>query len=294
MPRVSSTQVTSCVSPLSFIISVLLLKSFCFPFSFSFQYIIFFSIIEFILVSIYHLLLPSSSPPPPPPTNNQSQINSFKMATVKAIPPGGTFIDTLDKSFVDVPVNKEKGQCNCNHRVSPSCRVSHYSLWYIPFLPHSTPSRTILAVTSRNSARDNLLHQQNQRLFKILVINELKTKKHTATEGLVWLVRGLDFTCIALSQNLATSTDELSVSFRNAYGETLKPHHSFMVKPIFSAAMSACPYRKDFYVKLGDDNSKVEAALRVWLSALENFDCHFEGIFGPKRGQVVGLEGSVG
>lgn len=30
------------------------------------------------------------------------------MATVKAIPPGGTFIDTLDKSFVDVPVNKEK------------------------------------------------------------------------------------------------------------------------------------------------------------------------------------------
>ncbi|KAA8571219.1 hypothetical protein EYC84_000554 [Monilinia fructicola] len=101
MPRVSSTQVTSCVSPLSFIISVLLLKSFCFPFSFSFQYIIFFSIIEFILVSIYHLLLPSSSPPPPPPTNNQSQINSFKMATVKAIPPGGTFIDTLDKSFVD-------------------------------------------------------------------------------------------------------------------------------------------------------------------------------------------------
>ncbi|KAB8298351.1 hypothetical protein EYC80_002075 [Monilinia laxa] len=34
--------------------------------------------------------------------------HSSKMATVKAIPPGGTFIDTLDKSFVDVPVNKEK------------------------------------------------------------------------------------------------------------------------------------------------------------------------------------------
>lgn len=30
------------------------------------------------------------------------------MATVKTIPPGQTFIDTLDKSFVDVPVNKEK------------------------------------------------------------------------------------------------------------------------------------------------------------------------------------------
>lgn len=42
-----------------------------------------------------------------------------------------------------------------------------------------------------------------------------------------------------------------------------------MVKPIFSAAMSACPYRKDFYVKLGADPEKVAAELKVWLAALE-------------------------
>lgn len=30
------------------------------------------------------------------------------MATVNAYPPGGTFFDTLKKSFVDVPVDKEK------------------------------------------------------------------------------------------------------------------------------------------------------------------------------------------
>lgn len=30
------------------------------------------------------------------------------MATVNAYPPGGTFLDTLKTSFVDVPVNKEK------------------------------------------------------------------------------------------------------------------------------------------------------------------------------------------
>jgi len=102
-----------------------------------------------------------------------------------------------------------------------------------------------------------------------LVINELKTKKHTATEGLVWLVRGLEFTAIALSQNLAKSSEELSSSFRDAYGSTLKPHHSFMVKPIFSAAMSACPYRKDFYIKLGEDPAKVEEQMKIWLAALE-------------------------
>lgn len=33
--------------------------------------------------------------------------------------------------------------------------------------------------------------------------------------------------------------------------------------------MSACPYRKDFYVKLGSDAEKVNADLRVYLAALD-------------------------
>lgn len=42
-----------------------------------------------------------------------------------------------------------------------------------------------------------------------------------------------------------------------------------MVKPIFSAAMSATPYRKDFYAKMGADMDKVAAEMRVWLASLE-------------------------
>jgi hypothetical protein len=42
-----------------------------------------------------------------------------------------------------------------------------------------------------------------------------------------------------------------------------------MVKPVFSAAMSATPYRKDFYEKLGDDQEQVKAKLETWLNALE-------------------------
>jgi len=41
------------------------------------------------------------------------------------------------------------------------------------------------------------------------------------------------------------------------------------VKPVFSAAMSATPYKKDFYAKMGDDQRKVNEALEKWLSALE-------------------------
>ena len=81
--------------------------------------------------------------------------------------------------------------------------------------------------------------------------------------------RGLDFTAQALKENLSKPNEELSTSFREAYGKTLKPHHSFVIKPIFSAAMSATPYRKQFYEKLGDDQSKVDDALKKWLTALE-------------------------
>jgi hypothetical protein len=80
---------------------------------------------------------------------------------------------------------------------------------------------------------------------------------------------GLDFTAQALRQNLDKPSEELSDSFRGAYGNTLKPHHSFIIKPIFSAAMSATPYRKDFYKKLGDDESAVTTKLGEWLAALE-------------------------
>lgn len=41
-----------------------------------------------------------------------------------------------------------------------------------------------------------------------------------------------------------------------------------MVKPIFSAAMSATPYKKDFYAKMGDE-AKAKAAMGKWLDALE-------------------------
>ena len=83
------------------------------------------------------------------------------------------------------------------------------------------------------------------------------------------LPSGLDFTAQALRHNTANPSKELADSFRDAYGNTLKPHHSFIVKPIFSAAMSATPYRKDFYTKLGSDEAKVQAQLEEWLKALE-------------------------
>ena len=37
----------------------------------------------------------------------------------------------------------------------------------------------------------------------------------------------------------------------------------------FQMALKACPYRKDFYAKLGDDLATVLQRLEAWLQALE-------------------------
>lgn len=92
-----------------------------------------------------------------------------------------------------------------------------------------------------------------------LMENEKGEKKRVATEGLLWLVRyvafvrglrdlrsisykllpsrGLKFTQVALKRNQANKQEELSESFTEAYGQTLKKHHSFVVKPIFSVSL---------------------------------------------------------
>ncbi|CAI6229446.1 unnamed protein product [Periconia digitata] len=177
-----------------------------------------------------------------------------------------TFFDTLKKSFVDVPVKDGDKISTTEFLEAAEGLLTLFDvLGSIAFNPvKSDMGGNIKKIRDRQLAAPAL-----SETLQDLVINELKEKKHVATEGLLWLTRGLDFTAQALRHNTTNSTKELADSFREAYGKTLKPHHSFLVKPIFSTAMSATPYRKDFYAKLGDDQAKVSAELEKWLSALE-------------------------
>ncbi|KAI9793255.1 MAG: hypothetical protein M1816_000676 [Peltula sp. TS41687] len=185
-------------------------------------------------------------------------------------PPGGTFFDTLKRNFTDVPIDPDKANAISTTEfleAAESLTTLFDLLGSVAFVPvKSDMQGNIKKIRDRQ-----LLAPTQSTTLQSLVKHELQTtpKKPSAAEGLLWLVRALDFTSTALRSNVAVQSEELSVSFRNAYGSTLKPHHSFVVKPIFSAAMSATPYRKDFYAKLGGDLQKVEHELRVWLVALE-------------------------
>lgn len=76
-----------------------------------------------------------------------------------------------------------------------------------------------------------------------LVENEKGEKKRTATEGLLWLLRGLSFTCKALQNAQANKTEELAVAFNKSYEGTLKKFHNFVVKGIFSVRGCFPPLR---------------------------------------------------
>merc|ERR1712000_781371 len=184
------------------------------------------------------------------------------------IPPGGTIVQTFKQSFVDVPVDAEKGNAVATTEfleAAESLTTIFDALGSVAF----SPVKSDMLGNVKKIRDRQLAAPAESENIQDLCRNEIKSKKHIATEGLLWLIRGLEFTCIALSQNIAKSSEELADSFRNAYGSTLRPHHSFLVKPIFSAAMSACPYRKDFYAKLGSDQEKVTTELRTYLASLE-------------------------
>ncbi|KAI1775767.1 het-c [Hypoxylon cercidicola] len=197
-------------------------------------------------------------------------------------PPGGTLIQTFKQSFVDVPIDAENDNAISTSEFLDAAESLTTMFDVLGSMAFSPVKNDMLGNVKKLRERQLAAPAESETL-QALVINELKTKKHTASEGLLWLVRGLDFTCLALSQNLAKEAEELSASFRNAYGSTLKPHHGILIKPVFSAAMSACPYRKDFYPKLGTDSAQVASELRTYLAALEKIVGILKGFQGRKE-----------
>ncbi|KAM5348452.1 hypothetical protein ACJ41O_008276 [Fusarium nematophilum] len=182
-------------------------------------------------------------------------------------PPGGTIVQTFKQSFTDVPVDEANGNAVSTTEFLEAAESLTTMFDAIGAVAFSPVKKDMLSNVEKLRVRQTAAPAESGNV-QDLCRNELKTKKHDATEGALWLVRGLDFTCQALARNVANPSEELADSFRASYADTLKPHHSWLVKPIFSAAMSACPYRKDFYAKLGEDPTLVNTELGTYLAAL--------------------------
>ncbi|EPQ31857.1 uncharacterized protein PFL1_00056 [Pseudozyma flocculosa PF-1] len=177
-----------------------------------------------------------------------------------------TYFDTVKKSYADVPT--EGGVETSGFLEATEGLVKLFDLL----------GNSAFAVV-QNDMNGNIKKIRERLLaapatsstLQALVENEGKPgdKKRTATEGLMWLLRGLDFTAKALRRSVSDPSEELTVSFTKAYENSLRQHHSFVIRPVFSLAMKACPYRKDFYAKLGSPPERVDEELKRWLAALE-------------------------
>ncbi|KAK4947686.1 hypothetical protein LTR10_013632 [Elasticomyces elasticus] len=195
------------------------------------------------------------------------------------IPAGKTWFDTHKVSFENVPIAADQGISTSEFLDASEATTTLFDvLGSVAF----TPVKNDMLGNIKKVRERQLAAPEGSSTLQSLVKTELASKSHKATEGLLWLVRGLDFTAQALradltnnagvSANAQKPNKELSESFRAAYKNTLAPHHGFMIKPIFSAAMSATPYRKDMYARLVGEGTSPETAsqsLEKWVAALE-------------------------
>ena len=72
-----------------------------------------------------------------------------------------------------------------------------------------------------------------------LILSEAPTKTKTATQGLLWLSRGLEFTSRAMRETVNNPDRELTKTFTDAYTATLSQYHGMLIKPVFKLAMEA-------------------------------------------------------
>ncbi|KAK5080270.1 hypothetical protein LTR05_008719 [Lithohypha guttulata] len=195
------------------------------------------------------------------------------------IPAGKTWFETLKKSFADVPVTNQAIETSSFLEAAEATTTLFDILGSVAF----TPVKNDMLGNIKKVRDRQLASPGTSEDLQSLCKSEIATKSHKATEGLLWLVRGLDFTGQALRNDLTNNAGvgiteakpkkELADSFRDSYKNTLAPHHSFLIKPLFNAAMSATPYRKDLYAKMlgeGASADQLSTEFEKWLSALES------------------------
>ncbi|KAG0174784.1 hypothetical protein DFQ28_004480 [Apophysomyces sp. BC1034] len=195
-----------------------------------------------------------------------------------------TFFDTISRSYVNVDTSK-----GIDTEQFLEATEGLVSLFELLDSPAFSRVKTDMNGNIKKIRERYLANPTANDTLENLTATEAPEKKRVATEGLLWLTRGLDFTEQALRGNLDKPEEELTVSFTTAYESTLSKHHNFVVRPIFGLAMKACPYRKDFYEKIGVLDDEAVAVMRGWLDALKAIIKTIQAIFKSHPEYIKGM-----
>ncbi|SCU93024.1 LAME_0F02388g1_1 [Lachancea meyersii CBS 8951] len=177
-----------------------------------------------------------------------------------------TFFDEMKTSFEEVPVDASSKIPTSQFLEASESLVKLFDL--LGNSAFTVVQKDLTGNITKIRKRYNAAPAESATL-QDLVVSERGSGHKSASEGLLWLNRGLQFTAQALRETVDHPELELTKTFTDAYNKTLTKYHGMLVRPVFKLAMKACPYRKDFFAKLGADQEKVNAQLQVWLEALE-------------------------
>ncbi|KAM6450179.1 pleckstrin homology domain-containing family A member 8 isoform 1-T1 [Liasis olivaceus] len=114
-----------------------------------------------------------------------------------------------------------------------------------------------------------------------IVLHELSTEvaqiRHSATQALLWLKRGLKFLKEFLTE-LKNGEKNIQTALNNAYGRTLRQYHGWVVRGVFALALRASPTYEGFVAALSlreCDNQEeaffngMQRDLNIYLPAME-------------------------
>jgi len=186
-----------------------------------------------------------------------------------------TYFDTIAKNFADVEVGPD-GIDTVQFIQASEALSQMFTLF------NSTAFSVVQNDINGNIKKLRERYEatgDKSRTIELLVKNEQGEKKRTATEGLLWLNRGLRFTYTGLKHSYDNPDKELSQSFTQSYSETLSKFHNFVTRGIFGVAMRACPYRASLLKSLGEPEERVLAQLNEWLGGLEKLTTRIDGFF---------------
>ncbi|SCU93559.1 LAFA_0F17040g1_1 [Lachancea sp. 'fantastica'] len=177
-----------------------------------------------------------------------------------------TFFDEMKASFEDVPVDASNKIDTTSFLEASESLVKLFDL--LGNSAFTVVQKDLTGNITKIRKRYTAATAESTTL-QDLVVNERGSGHKSASEGLLWLNRGLQFTAQALRETMDNPELELTKTFTDAYNKTLTKYHGMLIRPVFKLAMKACPYRKDFFAKLGADQEKVNTQLLAWLAALE-------------------------
>ncbi|KAG6873639.1 hypothetical protein C0995_013144 [Termitomyces sp. Mi166 len=198
------------------------------------------------------------------------------------------FLKTIKRSFADVSIN---GGVNTSEFLEASESITdafdRFELSALAVVKDDVKGN-IEKVRAWHENPSN----QHATTLEQLVENEGQKAQadRTATQGLLWLVRGLFFICKALRSSQDDQSEELTASFTKSYEVTLKKYHNRIVNATFKICLKACPSRADFYAKLAVDPSNpngtppqspeiLNEELRKWLSGIERIVVKLEEFY---------------